>query len=144
VSEQGEQRPRTWGWSVAIIVSAAATGYAFAKSPPVGFLLAAVTIAVVVSFFVWAFRRGRRNRAAGKTPDLEGLRQRMLSRVKWLAVLAVLSAGACVMALTTNDGSTPAWLLVAPTVLLFVGVIWTWLMAAFFLPRLRDQRSRTD
>ena len=145
MSKRDEGQPFPWPWYIAIVASVGATGFAFAVSSPAGFVLVGVTTLVFVSFLIWAVRRARRLRAGGQPPNLANMQERLRRRAVWLTALAVLTAVACALALATNDGHTPTWLLVLPPALISVGVTLIWLIVGVLLPRLqRRQASGSD
>jgi hypothetical protein len=44
------------------------------------------------------------------------------------------------LAVATDNGRTPVWLLVAGPALLVVGVIWLWVLVKVIVPRLRNKQ----
>lgn len=107
--------------------------------------MACVTAVVVIGFTIWALRQGRRRRAAGYQPDLPALQLRLRRRMRWHVPLALLTVVACGVALATKDNTTPTWVLVAPAVLMLVGLALLWVFTEYLLPKSqRKQEDRSD
>ncbi|MEP6817636.1 MAG: hypothetical protein ABI873_19030 [Marmoricola sp.] len=133
--------PYPWAWFVALVVAGAATGVGFGISPELGIALACLTVILIGWFVVWAARQGRRRRAAGERPDLGDVQRRIRKLAKWGIVLAVLTVLTSAVAITTDDGQTPVWVLVTSPVLVTAGVALLCLFAWFLLPRLRAKQA---
>lgn len=134
--------PHQGWWVGALVVTAMATGVGFGISPRLGAMLAVVTFAVYVCLGVYAYRFGRQRRREGRAPDLSAIGERLRTRLKWHALLVGILIVTTSLALALDqDRRTPTWILLAPPVLLAIGIVMIWLTVRFVLPRAQRRRE---
>jgi type VI protein secretion system component VasK len=130
-----DQPPLSQGlirWLTLIIaVPAAATGWFWHVSTRLGLTLACVTVVVMVTVIVFAYRRGRAAREAGYRQDSSELAAQMRRHARHSLLGAAVTGVGCLILLLDNHRHLPGWVLLAPPAFILLGAGYLWGFASY-------------